>query len=298
LQEQLLSDLPITDLPVHGAAGYFRLKENRYFVPVWFIVPWSQVQFSRASDKEKATLDVLGVIRDGQNRPVAWIQDTVKLSVAATEDVRRRNVQYGTSFELPPGVYRLKVVIRENQLGTFGSFDSTLVVPNLDRNPLRLSSVVLASQRQPVARKNASNPLQRDGQELVANVARVVTAAQPMVFYYEVYDPGKPAPAQLPQGAGAAGSQGAAQPAAAPSGQAPPVRILSNLAFYKGSQRVLQTELIAAQQVNVTDRKAVSFEMIVPAGALQPGLYTCQVNVIDDAAGTFAFPRFQLYVRK
>ena len=74
--------------------------------------------------------------------------------------------------------------------------------------------------------------------------------------------------------------------------------MLSNLAFYKGSQRVLQTELVTAQQVNVTDRKAVSFEMIVPAGALAPGLYTCQVNVIDDTAGTFAFPRFQLYVRK
>ena len=271
MQEQLLSDLPITDLPVHGAAGYFRLKENRYFVPVWFIVPGSQVRFSRASDKEKATLDVLGVIRDGQNRPVAWIQDTVTLSVAATEEVQRRNVQYGTSFELPPGLYRLKVVIRENQLGTFGSFDSTLVVPNLDRNPLRLSSVVLASQRQPVTKKNASNPLQRDGQELVANVARIVTAAQPLVFYYEVYDPGK----------------GAA-----------PVRVLSNIAFYKGSQRVLQTELVTAPQVNLADRKAVSFEMIVPAGALAPGLYTCQVNVVDDTAGTFAFPRFQLYVRK
>ena len=59
---------------------------------------------------------------------------------------------------------------------------------------------------------------------------------------------------------------------------------------------MLQTELVTAQQVNVADRKAVSFEMIVPAGALAPGLYTCQVNVIDDTAGTFAFPRFQLYV--
>jgi len=38
--------------------------------------------------------------------------------------------------------------------------------------------------------------------------------------------------------------------------------------------------------------------MMVPAGALEPGLYTCQINVIDDAAGTFAFPRFQLYVRR
>jgi VWFA-related protein len=297
LQEQLLSDLPITDLPVHGSAGYFRLKDNRYFVPVWFIVPGSQVQFSRASDKEKATLDVLGVVRDGQNRPVAWIQDSVKLSVAATEDVRRRNVQYGTSFELPPGLYRLKVVIRENQLGTFGSFDSTLVVPNLDRNPLRLSSVVLASQTQPVAKKNAANPLQRDSQELVANVARVVTAAQPMIFYYEVYDPGKPPAAQSGQSGKSGDGAGAARPPGSP-GQAPPVRVLSNIAFYRGSRRVLQTDVVTAQQINIADRTAVSFEMSVPAGALEPGLYTCQINVIDDTAGTFAFPRFQLYVRK
>ena len=297
LQEQLLSDLPITDLPVHGSAAYFRLQNNRYFVPVWFIVPGSQVQFSRASDKEKATLDVLGVIRDGQRRPVAWFQDTVKLSVAAAEDVRRRNVQYGTSFELPPGAYQLKVVIRENQLGTFGSFDSTLVVPNLDRNPLRLSSVVLASQRQPVAKKNAANPLQRDGQELVANVARVVTAAQPMVFYYEVYEPGKP-PAGGQPAQGGSGAGGTASPPAAVSARQGQVKVLSNIAFYRGSQRVLQTDLVTAEQINVTDRKAVTFEMAVPPGALAPGLYTCQVNVVDDAAGTFAFPRFQLYVRK
>ena len=50
--------------------------------------------------------------------------------------------------------------------------------------------------------------------------------------------------------------------------------------------------------MNVADRKAVSFEMIVPPGALEPGLYTCQINVVDDTAGTFAFPRFSLYVRK
>jgi hypothetical protein len=115
-----------------------------------------------------------------------------------------------------------------------------------------------------------------------------------MAFYYEVYDPGKPAaqPAQ-----GGRGSAAAPAPSGTPVAQGP-VRVLSNIAFYRGTQRVLQTEMVTAQQVNVTDRKAVSFEMIVPPGALEPGLYTCQINVVDDAAGTFAFPRFQLYVRK
>ena len=46
------------------------------------------------------------------------------------------------------------------------------------------------------------------------------------------------------------------------------------------------------------DRKTVLFLFDIPAASLQPGLYTCQINVVDDVAGTFIFPRLQLYVRR
>jgi hypothetical protein len=36
----------------------------------------------------------------------------------------------------------------------------------------------------------------------------------------------------------------------------------------------------------------------VPLAQLKPGLYTCQVNVIDDAGGTFVFPRLPILVRE
>jgi len=275
LQEQLLSDLSPTDLPIHGAAGYFRLKPNRYFVPMSFIVPGSQVQFSRSSDKEKATLDVLGVIRDPQKRIVAWIRDTVKLAVATTADVRHKNVQYDTSFELPPGRYDVKLVIRENQIGTVGSLETSLVVPDIERETLKISSVMLSTQRQQAVRKKGVvNPLVRNGQQLTANVARVVSATQPMFFYFEVYDPVNP---------------GGASTAA---------RVLSNVTCYRGTQRALQTGLVAVNQVNDVDRKAVAVELEVGPNQLPPGLYSCQVNIVDDAAGTFAFPRMALYVRR
>jgi hypothetical protein len=45
------------------------------------------------------------------------------------------------------------------------------------------------------------------------------------------------------------------------------------------------------------DRKAVVFQFELPAADLQPGLYTCQVNIIDEVAGRFAFPRLAVYVR-
>jgi hypothetical protein len=35
----------------------------------------------------------------------------------------------------------------------------------------------------------------------------------------------------------------------------------------------------------------------VPAESFKAGLYTCQVNIIDEVAGRFVFPRLELYVR-
>jgi len=50
----------------------------------------------------------------------------------------------------------------------------------------------------------------------------------------------------------------------------------------------------------VTDpnRNSAVFQFALPAASLQPGLYTCQVNVVDDIAGAFTFPRLHVLVRR
>jgi hypothetical protein len=42
----------------------------------------------------------------------------------------------------------------------------------------------------------------------------------------------------------------------------------------------------------------VAIELDVPLAGLKPGQYLCQLNVIDDAGGSFAFPRFAVLVRE
>jgi hypothetical protein len=111
-----------------------------------------------------------------------------------------------------------------------------------------------------------------------------------MHFLFEVYDPATPA------GGPASGTSGAQR--ARPVAGAAAARVLSNVSCYRGSQRALQTDLVSYDRINSADRKAVTVELEVPANQLPPGLYSCQVNIIDDAAGTFAFPRIPLYVRK
>jgi hypothetical protein len=187
--------------------------------------------------------------------------------------VQRKNVQYNSSFLLPPGAYSVKFVVRENQTGRMGSFEAAVNVPDLKAAPVKVSSVILSNQKQQAKQKN--NPLVRDGSEIVPNVTHVFSSGQHLYFYYEVYDPAKPADSTAKDAA----------------------RVLTNVAFYKGAVKAYETALLEATEVNVPDRKATAFELDVPLGELKPGFYTCQINVVDDAAGKFVFPRVALLVR-
>jgi len=281
LEEELASDLPTTDLPVYLATGYFRMADNKFFVPISLVVPGSEIPFTRGGDQDKATLDVIGAVTDGNNRrPISSLRDTVKFNVAGSQEVRRKNVQYNSGFVLPSGKYHLKFVVRENQSGRLGSFESELVVPELKTVPLKMSSVVLASQLQPAAAKRRNeSPLIRDGSELIPNVTHVFSSGQHLYLYYEVYDPAR-------------------QAAVKPAEKRQEIRLLTNVSFFSGKIKTYETPLVEAQQLNVPDRKAAVFQLDVPLTSLKPGFYTCQVNVIDDAAGRFTFPRVALLVRQ
>jgi hypothetical protein len=69
LQDQLASDLPATDMAVYMDAMYFRLDENRFYMPVSLVVPGSQIPFVKGGDKDKATLDIIGAVIDETEAP-------------------------------------------------------------------------------------------------------------------------------------------------------------------------------------------------------------------------------------
>lgn len=292
LDEQLASDLPATDVAVYLQALYFRLDDSHFFVPVSIVVPGSQIPFVKGGDHDKATLDIIGEVKDAQGRGIGDARETVKLAINQAQQVSRKNIQYSTGFSLPIGKYHLKFVVRENETGRMGSFETDINVPDLRKSPLKLSSVVLASQRIPNTSKKATSPLVRDGVELVPNVAHVFRQDQHIYFLYEVYGPGRAAAAKASTGRLAPGAT-----AAAPADPRLAVRVLTSIEFLNGTVKVFETPLVEATQINVPDRNAVAFQFDVPLADLKAGLYTCQVNVIDDAGGTFSFPRTALLVR-
>src|SRR6202167_5419881 len=213
LQEQLNSDLPATDVELYLQAYYFRSDTGaaapRFSVPVSLIVPGSQIPFVKGGDRSKATLDIIGELKNTAGQDMAEIRQTVKLAIDDSQQVSRKNIQYTTNFSLPLGKYHLKFVVRENQTGRMGSFETDINLPDLKKFPLKLSSVVLSSQRVAASKKDDSNPLSNGGFTWVPNVVHVFRTDQHLYMLYEVYDPAS---------VRAAGGAASAGPAAAKPG--------------------------------------------------------------------------------
>ena len=322
LQDELASELSQTDVAVYAGASYFRQDDSHYYLSVSLVIPGTQIPFVLEKEKDNATIDVIGEVRADGKFAVGHQRDTVKLALDSAQQVRRKNVQYNTGFLLAPGGYHLKFVVRENQSGRMGSFETDVQIPDLRKTPLRMSSVVLSSQRVPAAAKKGSgpHPLVQNQTELVPNVTHVFTRDEHLYLQYEVYDAARgknPAAAAgtntaanssanaVANGAANSAANGNANPPSSDAAKTPPskapkdsVRVFTSIEFLQGSMKVYESKPIVANEVTAPDRKAVIFQIDLPLQALKPGFYVCQVNVVDDVAGNFAFPRSPILVKE
>jgi hypothetical protein len=164
--------------------------------------------------------------------------------------------------------------------------------------------VVLSSLRTPaVNKKGSSNPLVRDQMELVPNITHVFAADQHLYLQYEVYDAAKgknPALAAVNAQVGGqnGGLNGAAKEAPVARPAKDSIRVFTSIELLQGTTKIYESKPVVANEVTAPERKAVIFQMDLPLQALKPGLYLCQVNVIDDVAGSFSFPRFPVLIRE
>jgi VWFA-related protein len=296
LEDELAAQLPQVDVPLYAGSAYFRQDDSHYYLAVSLVIPGSQIPFVTEKDKDNATIDIIGQVLSDGKFPVGQLRDTVKLAVDSTRQVRRKNVQYNTGFVLAPGTYHLKFVVRENQTGRMGSFETDVQIPDLRKTPLKMSSVVLSSLRTPATnKKTGPSPLVRDQMETVPNITHVFTADQHLYLQYEVYEAAK---GKNPAPAATTSPQDAAKGSAAPKAPRESIRVLTSIEFLQGGAKIYESKPVVANEVAAPDRKAVVFQIDMPLQPLKPGLYLCQVNVIDDVAGTFAFPRLPLLIKE
>ncbi|MBI4876702.1 MAG: VWA domain-containing protein [Acidobacteria bacterium] len=283
LEEALLLGDPFTDLTLALELDWFRLARDRYFIPLSVKIPGSQIELARKKGVEETELEFIGQVRDGQGRLAATVRDAIKVKLrgGTAGKLSQRSLYYDTGFTLPPGSYTLKFLARENETGKLGTFETKFAIPDLaaQTSYLRLSSVVWASQREPLSaavgvaernrRRLATHPLVKDGRKLVPSITKVFRKDQNLFVYLEVYD-------------------------AATDPARKSLNLAATVSFFKGQVKAFESEPLRVTQPPAGRLQSAPLEFQVPLAKLQPGDYTCQVNVVDQTGTRFAFARSPL----
>jgi VWFA-related protein len=288
LEKALMSDNPVTDLPIAVEVDYFRIEKTKYFVPIAVKIPGSALAFHNKGAKQATELDFIAEVYDERNRSAATVRDTIPLKLASdvAGQVVHKSIQYDTGVTLTPGKYRLRFVARENGEGKVGTFETKFIVPDVGlEKTLRISSLILSNQRDPVASQVAgvknskklvqTNPLIADGKKLVPDVTKVFRANQNMLVYVEVYDAN--IPDFMPE-----------------NFRRPDVS--ASLALYKDNKKVYESPAIRATRLSETRSETLPVWLQMSMVKIPPGKYDAQVNLIDEFGRKFAFPRASLAV--
>jgi hypothetical protein len=190
----------------------------------------------------------------------------------------KRPVQYDTGFTLLPGKYTIKFLARDAETGRIGTYQTSFVIPNLNKEDQRIpiSSVVLSSQRMDLKdalfnaakskiqnKEEAVNPLVQNGQKLIPSVTRVFSERRDMYVYLQAYQ------------------QGAAT--------AEP--LVAFVAFYRAQTKALETPAIEVLSGWNNRLKTMPLSFRIALNGLPAGEYDCQVTVLNPIAQKSVFWR-------
>ena len=288
LQQAMDLDEPFVDLPLAVEAAEFRQSSDNYYVVLAAKIPGSAISFLNKSRSHQTEFDFAWRATDRAGHVAAALRDTlpVKLDPDNYQQVLASNFLYEGGIVLPPGDYKLKAVVRENESGKMGTFEEPLSLPKFTGSRLAVSSVVVSNQVQNAqaaskARKNGlPSPLDTDNGKVLPSVTRVFRTDQSLYTYLESY-----APKNEVKGARAA--------LATTVTSAQPVSVA--LIFFRGGVKLSEAGPFPGVPVKQTPG-AVRYLVNIPLRKFPAGRYWMQVNVLDPAQDQAAFSRVPIAI--
>jgi VWFA-related protein len=146
--EGIASAVPRSDLDVNLLVAPFRSSEQRAYVPV--IVEVSGPSLLAGGQKsDRLSLELYAYVIDRQGRMADFFTRRIALDVKqGREALAAAGVKYYGHLELPPGDYRVRVLVRDSESGRTGVQAAALAVPAYQKHrPVLLPPLFIEGRR-------------------------------------------------------------------------------------------------------------------------------------------------------
>jgi VWFA-related protein len=207
LAQAMNVERPFVDVPLILEADYFRKDNGTNYVPISIEILGDGLKFEDKGANREGKFEFIAQAFDPKGRVAGIARDSVSLKLLAekAEKLKSGGIFYSTGFQLRPGAYKLKFLVRDNVTGNLGSFEQPINVPVIDLKKLGISSIVLGNQLANTSADASSaithqgamrrfqqmmpgyDPLVMGNRKVVPSIGNVFLARQTVYVYFQVY---------------------------------------------------------------------------------------------------------------
>jgi GWxTD domain-containing protein len=260
LEEAVTSKITFNILPMKVRSDFFPLTEASVLTYVTLQFDNKDMQFQAKDGVQKAAINVFGRITTMTRRIVQTFEDTVTVDSPneMLQEYAKRSSIYQKAIPLPPGTYRLNVVVKDIVGGNMNNYETALNVPHVDSEKLMSSTIVLADLIEKVPTKSIGT-----GQFVIGTtkvrprVTESFKQDEKMGIYFKLYNFGPDEKTQKPSG----------------QIEYEVVKNGSNEKIFEFTEDIASLPGASASQVTV--------EKLLPLAKLQPGQYTLKLKITD-----------------
>ena len=146
--EAISSPLVRRDLDLRLTPLYTDNGQREPVVTLLLHIDASRLTFSQAEGRYRSKLDELGFVFDANGKAVDKFSNTLQLNLQpATHDaVLKRGLLATRTLNVKPGVYQVRLFVRETDSGLIGTANDYIEIPDMKANRLSTSSLFVSGQ--------------------------------------------------------------------------------------------------------------------------------------------------------
>jgi GWxTD domain-containing protein len=171
---------------------YFRQSDDRVITAFTIQTENKDLVFQDSGGLQQARMNIFAKITSVAGRRVGVFEDPVVTNATAEElaDAKDRKSAYQKAMPLPPGTYKVDVIVRDVTSGATGIRHQGFTVPRYDPQKLSTSTLVLASKLESMGDQPAVGQFVIGQVKVIPNVSAVYRRGEPVGVYLQIYNAG------------------------------------------------------------------------------------------------------------
>jgi GWxTD domain-containing protein len=171
---------------------FFRQSDERVVTAFTVQTDNKDLTFTDSGGVQLARMNIFGRITSVSGRRAGIFEDPVTATATPSElaDAKERKSAYQKAVALPPGTYKVDVIVRDVASGATGVRHVGFTVPRYDAKQLSTSTLVLAAKLQNLNDQPAVGQFVIGNNKVIPNVSGIYHRGQPIGVYMQVYNAG------------------------------------------------------------------------------------------------------------